>query len=123
MMSRRLTIAVVSDVHYASAAEQSRGEDFEFRGIHHPLLRFTATNFRHYFWVRHPLRQNHLLDQFIQRAGAADFLVANGDYSCDSAFVGVSDDAACLSAKECLAKLRGRFGDNSRAVFGDHELG
>jgi hypothetical protein len=49
--------------------------------------------------------------------------VANGDYSCDSGFVGVSDPAAFQSAQECLGKLRARFGDRARFTFGDHELG
>ena len=37
--------------------------------------------------------------------------------------VGVSDDAALQSARECLEKLRGKFGPNFRATYGDHELG
>jgi hypothetical protein len=37
--------------------------------------------------------------------------------------VGVSDDAACQSARECLGKLRQRFGARLRANYGDHELG
>ena len=44
-------------------------------------------------------------------------------YSCNTALVGLSDDAACQSARECLAKLRQRFGQNLRTNFGDHELG
>jgi hypothetical protein len=52
-----------------------------------------------------------------------DYLVANGDYSCDSGFVGVSDPAAFQSAKECLHKLRAKFGDRAWFTFGDHELG
>jgi hypothetical protein len=52
-----------------------------------------------------------------------DWVVANGDFSCDSAFVGVSDDAALQSARECLGKLRERFDGKLLAVFGDHELG
>jgi hypothetical protein len=64
-----------------------------------------------------------LLDQFLQCVGNADYVVANGDFSCDSGFVGVSDDAACESVKESLKKLRNRFGENFRATFGDHEIG
>src|SRR2546421_45184 len=40
-----------------------------------------------------------------------------------SAGIGISDDAALESARECLAKLRRKFGPKLRANFGDHELG
>lgn len=79
--------------------------------------------YRHFIWQRDPFAHNHLLDRFIQAAGTPDFVVANGDYSCDSAFVGVSDDAACQSARECLHKLRRNFGNRFHAGIGDHELG
>src|SRR5689334_24191964 len=36
---------------------------------------------------------------------------------------GVSDEASCTSAMECLQKLRQRFGSQFQATFGDHELG
>ena len=49
--------------------------------------------------------------------------MANGDYSCNSGFVGVSDPAAGQSAQECLGKLRAKFGDRARSTIGDHELG
>ena len=117
------TLGILSDIHYASAAEQARGDDFETRGITNPLTRLFARCFRHFIWLRQPLRQNHLLDQFIERGADFDYVIANGDYSCNSAFVGLSDDAACHSARECLQKLRQRFGDNFRANYGDHELG
>ena len=32
-------------------------------------------------------------------------------------------EAACASAKECLKRLRAKFGSHFRATFGDHELG
>ncbi len=118
----RKRILVLSDIHYASAAEQLR-HDHEARAISNPLLRLFVRLFRHYIWLRAPMQQNHLLDQFLSRADAPDYVIANGDYSCDSAFLGVSDDAACQSARECLEKLRRHFAPNLRAVFGDHELG
>jgi 3',5'-cyclic AMP phosphodiesterase CpdA len=117
------TLGIVSDIHYASAAEQARGEDYEYRDLRNPLLRTLLRLSRRFIWLRHPLGQNHLLEAFLRQAGRLDFVVANGDYSCDSSFVGVSDDAACQSARECLARLRERFGPNLRAVLGDHELG
>jgi hypothetical protein len=125
---QRRTIFIVSDIHYACAAEQLR-RDHEARVIKNPLLRWAVKLFRHYIWLRAPMEKNHLLDQFIQKSGgdalhpAPDFIVANGDYSCDSAFLGVSDDAAFESARQCLEKLRDKFAPNFKAVFGDHELG
>jgi hypothetical protein len=122
-MGSRCQIAILSDVHYASASEQARGDDYEYREIPNPLLRFVVRNYRHYLWLRHPLRQNHLLDEFIARAGSPDYVIANGDYCCDTLNVGVSDDATFQSARECLEKLRRRFAPNFRATIGDHEFG
>jgi len=117
------TLGILSDIHYASAAEQARGDDYEYRDLRNPLLRTLLMLNRRFIWLRNPLRQNHLLEAFLRQAGPLDFVVANGDYSCDSVCVGVSDDAACQSARECLALLRERFGPNLRATIGDHELG
>jgi hypothetical protein len=122
-MARDYRIAILSDVHYASAAEQARGNDYEYRELGNPLLRLGIRCYRRFIWMRHPLQQNQLLDAFLDRVGSPDHVIANGDYSCNSAFIGVSDDAACQSARECLAKLRARFAPNFQAVFGDHELG
>jgi hypothetical protein len=122
-MSRKFRIVVLSDIHYAAEAERARGNDFEHRGIGRPVLRSLMRFYRHFVWLRHPLSQNHLLDQFLAGAGLPDCVVANGDYSCDSAFLGVSDDAACASVRECLGRLRDRFGHRFHAVLGDHELG
>ena len=99
-MSQRRTLAIVSDIHYASAAEQARGAHYELRGISNPLLRRFVSYYRYWVWQRHPFARNHLVDQFMSDT-SAEYVVANGDYSCDSAFVGVSDDAACQSALEC----------------------
>jgi hypothetical protein len=120
---RTCTLGILSDIHYAGPAEQARGHDYELRGIAHPLTRALAGFFRHYIWLREPLHKSHLLDQFLEQGAAFDYVIANGDYSCNSAFVGVSDDAACQSARECLDKLRQRFGATLRANYGDHELG
>jgi hypothetical protein len=116
-------IAIVSDIHYAGAAEQARGDDYEYRDLANPFSRHFVRNYRHFFWLRHPLRHNHLLDQFLEQAGSPDLVIANGDYSCDSGFIGMADDAALASAGECLQKLRARFAPNFRATIGDHELG
>ena len=122
-MSSRYQVAIVSDIHYASAAEQARGDDYETRGIVQRGRRLALRAYRDYIWLRHPLRHNHLLDRFLAETGAADFAVANGDYTCDSAFIGVADNAACASVRECLGKIGGQFGARWRAVMGDHELG
>jgi hypothetical protein len=122
-MARSYRIAILSDIHYASAAEQARGDDYEYRDLKNPFVRLFVRTYRHFIWLRYPLKQNQLLDEFITRVGSPDYVIANGDYSCNSAFVGVSDDPACQSANECLQKLRERFGANFRAGFGDHELG
>jgi len=120
---RTCTLGILSDIHYAGAAEQARGDDYEFRGITNPLARGFARLFRHFIWLREPLRKNHLLDRFVERGASFDYVIADGDYSCNSAFVGLSDDAAFESARECLQKLRQRFGAGFRANYGDHELG
>ncbi len=122
-MSRTIIVAVLSDIHYASAAEQARGKDFEFCAITNPLLRWALKTHRHYLWLRDPLGQNGQLDRFLAEVGDVDFVVANGDYSCNTGFIGLGDDAAFQSAKECLDRLRQKFGEKLLASIGDHELG
>jgi hypothetical protein len=122
-MSRHFTIAVLSDVHYAGPAEQALGDDYEYRHLHNPLLRCAFRAYRHFIWVRHPMRLNAQLDRFLAEVGEVDYVVANGDYSCSTGAVGISDDAAMQSVVECVGKLRGRFGERLRLTFGDHELG
>jgi len=117
------SVAIVSDIHYASAAEQARGNDYELRAIENRLLRICVRLYRDIIWKRRPLHQNHLLDQFLLQASDCEYAVANGDYSCNSGFVGVSDEAALQSARECLEKLRQKFGANLKVNIGDHELG
>ena len=118
-----MTVVVLSDIHFAGTAERARGNDFELRSIDNPLLRTIVRVFRHFIWMRKPLNQGAQLDVFLKEVGPADYLVANGDYSCDSGFVGVSDDAVFQSAQECLGKLRARFGDRALLTIGDHEIG
>jgi hypothetical protein len=120
-----MTVAILSDIHYSGPAERARGESYELRVIANPLLRAVARAYRHMIWMRHPFVQGRQLERFLVEVenGPVDFLVANGDYSCDSAFVGVSDPAAFQSAQECLDKLRAKFGGRARFTFGDHELG
>lgn len=122
-MPRIFRLGILSDIHYASAAEQARGNDFELRGLANPATRWALKTYRRHIWLKHPLEHNALLEVFLNQVGSVDYVIAGGDYSCDSAFVGVSDDAAFASAQECLGKLRGRFGPRFRAILGDHELG
>jgi hypothetical protein len=122
-VSGRVTVVVLSDIHYAGGAERARGDDYELRFIANPLLRAFIRFYRHFIWMRQPLNQAAQLDRFLSDVGPVDYVVANGDYSCDSGFVGVSDPAAFQSAQECIGKVRARFGDRARFTLGDHELG
>ena len=121
-MVERLTILIASDFHYACDAEKQR-RGYEYQAVDNPALRLALKLYRRFIWLRDPLAQNGQFERLLAHAGPVDFAVANGDYSCDSAFVGVSDDAAFESARMCLEKLRATFAPNFQAVFGDHELG
>ncbi len=117
-----MKIAILSDIHYAGAAEQERGSFF-LNSISNPARRLAVKLYRHFFWQRDAFAHNHLLDLFLSHSPSPDYVVANGDYSCDSGFVGVSDPAAYASAAQCLQKLRDKFPGKFAATFGDHELG
>ena len=122
-MASRCTVAVLSDIHYASAAEQSRGSSYESQAIGNPALRLAVRAYRRFIWLNQPFQKNYLLDRFIKAAGSPDYVLANGDYSCDSRFIGLSDAPSLQSAAECLGKLRAQYGHRLRTIFGDHELG
>jgi hypothetical protein len=119
----RHRLVILSDIHYAGAAEQARGSDYEVRAITSAARRWMVRFWRHHLWLRDPFGHNLKLDNFLSGCPDADYVVANGDYSCDSAFIGVSDEAACASAAECLGKLRERFNGQLRTTIGDHEFG
>lgn len=119
----RTRLAILSDIHYAGPIERTRGNDYEYRDIPNPAVRFLVKVHRRYVWLRDPLDKNYLLDRFLEQSGCFDHVIALGDYSCDSKCTGLSDDAAFESARECLAKLRAKFGGRLRACMGDHELG
>jgi hypothetical protein len=112
----------LSDIHFAGSAEKER-VNFELKSIDHPSLRLLVMFYRRYFWLKDPFAHNHLLQRVLEHPGNPDVVVANGDYSCDSAFIGVSDPAAFASAHQCLLNLRHRFNPCFHAIFGDHELG
>ena len=52
-----------------------------------------------------------------------DWLVANGDYGGDYRGAGLSDDATFESVQAAIHLIREVFGDRSRFIFGDHDLG
>lgn len=119
----RFRLTILSDIHYAGATEQARGSDYELRSVPSPLRRWLVRQWRHRFWLRDPFAHNGQLDRFLTECPESDLIIANGDYSCDSGFIGVSDPAACASAQEALGKLRSRFTERLHLTMGDHELG
>jgi hypothetical protein len=122
VVSRPLTLHVVSDIHYAAAAERARGPAHLKLGQTWLQKRFVRFWHDH-LWMRDATAHNAQLHRFLAEAPPADWLIANGDYSCNSTGVGVSDDASRASAGECLDRLRARFAPQFRATIGDHELG
>ena len=117
-----LKLYILSDIHYASDAEKAR-VDYCYRCITNPSMRLAVRLYRTFFWQRDPFAHNHLLDKFVAAAKDADLVIANGDYACDSGFIGVADDPTFQSASECLNKLRAAVGERLHATLGDHELG
>jgi hypothetical protein len=115
-------VVIVSDLHYAGEAEQAR-RNYEARVIRRWWERLVVFGWRHVIWLKDPLAHNHNLERFCAQAGEADLVVANGDYSCDSAFIGVSDEAAFASARQVVVRLRDAFAGRLALVMGDHELG
>jgi len=122
-MPRGFSIAVVSDIHYAGPREQAEGDNYETRAIANPVLRLALRLYREHIWLRHPLHQNGQLDRFLAAVPEVEYVIANGDYCCNTGAVGLSADAAMESARTCVGKLRSRFGQRLRLNFGDHELG
>ena len=115
-------LLVVSDLHRAGPRErQRRGFDQALPAGWLALA--TARLLRRYVWLADPMAHNHRLGDILAREPGVTRVVANGDYSLDTAFVGVSDDAAMESAAEALGELRAAHGHGVRGVIGDHELG
>jgi hypothetical protein len=120
---KRTTLLILSDIHYAGAAERARGSDYELTAIQNPLGRTAARLFRHWVWMRDPFARNPQFDIFLKKAEPADVVIVNGDFTLDTGFIGLADPAAFESALECLDKLKMKFGDRLNLVIGDHELG
>jgi len=116
------SFVVVSDIHHAGPSERARA-GFESRSISNPLQRCIARTYRHFFWKRDPLAHLDHFDRFLAEAGEPDLVVANGDFSVDSGFVGLADDAVFETVRLCVGRLRERFGERFHANMGDHELG
>ena len=121
-MGEPIRFLVCSDIHYASDLEKAR-INYEVHAGGNRLQKTLVRMYRYYFWLRDPFAHNDLLRHVLNPPVEPDWVVANGDYSCDSAFIGVSDPAALHSARECLGKLRERFPGKVLGVLGDHELG
>lgn len=118
-----MTLLILSDIHYAGAAERARGSDYELKVIKKPLVRALARAYRHHVWMRDPFARSRQLDRFLAETCPANHVIVNGDYSCDSAFIGLDDPASLESATECRDKLKAKFGDRLHLVIGDHEIG
>lgn len=116
-------VLVLSDPHYAGPGEQARGPNFEFAGVPWSPARLFVQMIRHWIWMRNPLAHNHQLAACLSQTGQPDLVVANGDFSCDSAAIGLADAAARQSAQICLGRLQEQFRGRLRTVLGDHELG
>ena len=121
--AKRVRLLILSDIHYAGAAEQARGSDFSLRVIKKPHVRAFAHAYNHFIWMRDPFARSPQLNRFLQVAPPADLVIVNGDYTANSAFIGVSDPAALASGEECLGKLKEKFGDRLHLTIGDHEVG
>lgn len=117
-----MKLLVVSDLHFAGPQEQLR-RGHEARVMPNRLARTAAHLWRHYGWLRDPFAHNDKLGQIIAANPAPDLVVANGDFTIDSAYVGVSDDAALESAGLALGELRAAYGDRLLTTIGDHDLG
>lgn len=113
---------VISDIHYASDAEKTLGEN-ELQGIYNPFFRMVAFFFRYFFWLRHPHAHNDKLLKFLEKAPQAEMVVGCGDYSNDAGNTGASFPAAFQSTQEVFRLIQERFGHTFISVAGDHEIG
>lgn len=121
--SARATVVVVSDPHYAGPTEQGR-RGHEARAVANPIVRNLLRAYRRFIWLKDPQGHNPMLDRLLEAVPEpVDLAVANGDYSCDTGFIGLADDGALESARLCVERLRARFGDRLELTWGDHELG
>ncbi|WCJ58726.1 metallophosphoesterase [Fontisphaera persica] len=121
-MGEALTVLVASDFHYAGPTERRR-RGYESRGLRPWWMRWYVRAYYRWVWMADLTAHYVQLRQFLHLAPPADWLIVNGDYSCDSAFLGVMEEGAFESASQCLAQLRQHAGERFAATIGDHELG
>ncbi len=117
-----MRILILSDIHYACEKERARG-DFRTKGVANPVARFLVGRWSEWLWEGDPFARNEAFHRFLERDFHADLVVANGDYSVDSGFIGMADPAAHESALFVLRSLKKKFGDRLHSIVGDHELG
>ena len=117
-----MRILIVSDIHYACDREKAR-VDFRTAGISNPLTRFLVGTWSDWLWEGDPFARNDAFERFLARDFYADLVVANGDYTADTAFIGIADSAAHESALHVMTQLEQRFGKQLKGIIGDHELG
>ncbi len=115
-------LLVLSDVHRAAAMEQGR-RGFDSRAVANPFLRTFQRVYRRYVWMDDPMAHNHLLEVIVRRVPVPAWVVANGDFTLDTGFVGVSEEGAFESASEAIAILRRAYGGRLRCTMGDHDIG
>lgn len=122
-MVKPVHLLIASDLHYASEAEKARGSNYELASVKSPWARLFIRCFRQFVWLKNPFAHNHLIEPVLSPPFEPDLVVLNGDYSCDSGFIGLSDPPSRQSAEELLGKFRARFGERLRVTLGDHEFG
>ncbi|HTI71947.1 MAG TPA: metallophosphoesterase [Candidatus Limnocylindria bacterium] len=115
-------VLIVSDLHYASEGEKARANN-DWRAAPTLPQKIITRTWGHYFWLRDPFGHNHRLSEIVEKHPAPDWVVVNGDYTVDTAFVGVSDGAAFASASQCLMDLRKAWPRKLLLNIGDHDLG
>ena len=118
-MSRLL---IVSDLHFASAGEKIR-QHSDQAAASNLVQKLITRIWGHYFWLRSPCDHNHRLAEILKLEPERDWLIANGDYTVDNAFVGVSDNASHESAAECISQIRAAAPGRTLLNIGDHDLG
>lgn len=114
---------LLCDPHHPGALERLRGSDFEFRGLASAQARRWAWLWRHYVWKRDNFAHQHLLEHWASHVRPEEWVVLGGDYSCDSAFIGLEDPASRASARECLEVVTSTPARGYLAIAGDHEYG
>ncbi len=125
-----MRIGVVSDFHVMAAAEKGHVlESHKALGAGLPALqrkwRRGLYRMRRLLWNTHPELREIAFERALNlmETFKPDWVIANGDYGGDHSGMGVSDDATFESAAHVVGSIRRRFPENSRFVFGDHDIG